>query len=123
MALNFVSGRTGAFDWLFQRISGVVLALILGLHFIILHLISGGEYEYEVIMTRLANPSWKVFYFCFLFFALYHAMNGAKILIDDYIHHPRLRTLLLSLDWLLAIVLFLYGTLIILMHQAPAVKG
>ncbi len=123
MALHFISGRTGAFDWLFQRVSGVALAVILILHFILLHLVASGEYEYEVIMTRLASPGWKVFYLCFLFFALYHAMNGAKILIDDYIHVPGWRTLLLSLDWVLALVLFFYGALIILAHQAPVVQG
>ncbi|MBW2085823.1 MAG: succinate dehydrogenase, hydrophobic membrane anchor protein [Deltaproteobacteria bacterium] len=123
MALNFVSGRTGAFEWLFQRVSGVVLAMILATHFILLHFISDGEYEYDVIMARLASPPWKVFYLCFLFFALYHAMNGAKILIDDYIHEPRWRTLLICLDWLLALVLFFYGALVIIAHTAPVVQG
>lgn len=123
MALIFVSGRTGAFEWLFQRVSGVVLAVILATHFILLHFISGGEYEYHTIMARLASPTWKVFYLCFLFFALYHAMNGAKILIDDYIHQPRWRTLLICLDWLLALVLFFYGALVIITYTAPVVQG
>lgn len=119
--LNFVSGRTGAFDWLFQRVSGVFLAVAFAVHFIVLHFMGDGTFTYESVTSRLASPFWKTFDLCFLFFALYHSITGTRLIIDDYIHSPGLRTLLTTLVWVLAIVLFFLGAVIIFSIKAPAV--
>ena len=120
MNLNFISGRNGAFDWLFQRISGVFLAIAFTVHFVVLHFMGGGEITYEVVMTRLASPFWKTFDLCFLFFALYHAVTGMRLILDDYVHAPGWRTLVTSVLWVLAIVLFALGAVILFSIKAPA---
>ena len=43
------SGRSGSFAWLFQRVSGVALVVILGIHFIVLHYSGTGS----ISSTRL----------------------------------------------------------------------
>ncbi|MEW5725580.1 MAG: succinate dehydrogenase, hydrophobic membrane anchor protein, partial [Thermodesulfobacteriota bacterium] len=57
---------------------------------------------------------------CFLFFALYHAVTGARLIFDDYLHAPSWRTLVTVLLWVLAVVLFLLGAVIIFSLKASA---
>ncbi len=123
MGLNRISGRSGAFDWLFQRISGVVLAVAFAAHFIVLHFMGDGTFSYESVATRLASPFWKTFDLLFLAFALYHSVTGTRLIIDDYIHSPGWRTFLTSALWVLAIVMLILGTVIIFSLKAPVVAG
>lgn len=123
MALRIISFRSGTFNWLFQRISGLALAAILGLHFVVIHLISNGAYDYQTIMERMASPAWKALDICFLVLALYHGMTGATIVIDDYVHRAGWRNLLYVLNWLLALFLLMYGTMIVLSLKAPVAAG
>ena len=109
------------FGWVFQRVSGIALAVILALHFVVIHFTSSGNIDYASVMTRMASPFWKGLDLGFLYLALFHSVNGFKILIDDYIHQPVLRLVLESLNWLLAFVLAVYGSLIILSFSAPGV--
>jgi succinate dehydrogenase / fumarate reductase membrane anchor subunit len=71
--------------WLFQRISGLSLVLLLLLHFIIIHFTGSGEITYERVSARLNDPFWKVFDLAFVFFALTHGFYGLWIVICDYI--------------------------------------
>ena len=117
MSLNLISGRSGTFDWIFQRVSGVFLAMAFTVHFVVLHF-RGEELNYENIIYRLSSPSWKVFDLCFLFFALYHAVTGIRLIMDDYIHRPGWRTFLTCILWILAIYLFFTGAVIIFSIKA-----
>jgi len=99
----FGSGRSGAFDWYFQRVSGVALLVTLFLHFYVLHYAIPGPVTYEKVMARLASPTWKAIDIAFLIFAVYHAMNGFKMIIDDYVHSSGLRALVIGALWVVAI--------------------
>lgn len=123
MALRIISFRSGTFNWLFQRISGVALAAILGLHFVVLHLISHGVYDYRTIVERMASPAWKALDIFFLVLALYHVMTGVTLVIDDYVHRAGWRNFLYVLNWLLALFLLMYGTMIVLSLTAPVAAG
>jgi succinate dehydrogenase / fumarate reductase, membrane anchor subunit len=123
MSLNLISGRSGAFDWLFQRITGVFLAVAFAVHFIVLHFMGDGHITYESVMTRLSSPGWKVFDLVFLFFGLYHSVTGARLILDDYIHHPLWRSIITALLWVLAIYLFFTGAVIVFSLQAPVSAG
>jgi succinate dehydrogenase hydrophobic membrane anchor protein len=108
------SGRSGAFEWLFQRVSGVALAVILGLHFILLHYTGGGNITYESVAPRLASPLYKGLQLTFLVLGLVHAMNGVKLVIDDYVHREGWRIVLTSLNWVVSLSFFLFGAVTVL---------
>ncbi len=110
-------GRSGAFEWLFQRVSGVVLLVILGLHFILLHYTGGGPVTYEAVAPRLADPYYKGLQLLFLVLGLYHAMNGIKLVIDDYVHREGWRILLTSLNWVVCLAFGLFGAVTVLTFQ------
>ncbi len=110
----FGSGRSGAFDWYFQRISGIALVIGLFTHFVVLHFLTSPPLTYEKVMARLSSPVWKVFDIVFLIFAVYHAINGFKLIIDDYVHTPSIRALLIGALWVLGIAFFIMGFLTII---------
>lgn len=107
------SGRSGAFDWYFQRISGIVLVIGLFVHFIVLHFMTEPPLNYAKVMERLSSPVWKTFDVAFLVFAVYHALNGFKMIIDDYVHTTSVRSFLIGALWVVAIVFFIMGFLTI----------
>lgn len=113
----FGSGRSGAFDWYFQRVSGVVLAVILGVHFILIHYTGSGPVSYEAVAPRLASPYYKALQLLFLVLALYHAMNGIKMVIDDYVHNDGWRTWLTALAWVVCLAFLIFGAITVLTFQ------
>lgn len=108
------SGRSGAFAWLFQRVSGVTLIVILGVHFILLHYSGAGKISYDTVAPRLADPYYKAFQLLFLAMAVYHCMNGLKLVLDDYVSSPGWRVLLTTLNWVVCGALFIFGAVTIL---------
>lgn len=106
----------GAFNWFFQRISGAMLLLALLAHFWVIHFFppAHGEITYESVMARLQHPAWKTTDLLFLFFGLYHGMNGVLMVVHDYIHKAGLRIVIISVLWIAAIWLLIMGSLTIL---------
>lgn len=50
----------------------------------------------------------------FLVLALYHAMNGIKLVIDDYVRSPGWRTILTSANWVAALAVLIFGAITVL---------
>jgi succinate dehydrogenase / fumarate reductase membrane anchor subunit len=115
------SGRSGAFEWLAQRVTGVALVVILAVHFILLHYTGGGPVTYDTVAPRLADPYYKALQLLFLVMGLYHAMNGVKLLIDDYVHAPGWRAFFTGLNWVLAIAFLIFGAITVLTFEYQAV--
>ncbi len=108
------SGRSGTFEWLFQRVSGVALLIILAIHFVLLHYTGDGPVTYQKVAPRLANPAYKAMDLLFLVLALYHGMTGVKLVIDDYLHHKGLRLLAVGLLWVVCLGFLIFGAITIL---------
>lgn len=119
---NVTSG--GAMLWLFQRITGVYLAVVLFAHVWLLHYLIGlkpgysGELAYRLIAERVATPLWKTIDISFLVVALFHGLYGLWIVLEDYIHWGWARIFLYSAISIVAIVALVLGILTILPFQA-----
>ncbi len=75
------SGRRGNFElyaWVFMRVSGVLLVLLVLGHFAIMHVIDGGisRVNFAFVSGRWSNPFWRVYDFAMLTLALLH---GGKL--------------------------------------------
>lgn len=101
--------RTQGLIWSFQVISGIVLAIILVIHFWVLHYSSGDILTYEIIAKRLSQPWYKFIDTLFLALVLYHGLNGARQIFLDFNLKNRTRQALFIILTILAIVLFLLG--------------
>ena len=113
-----LSATGGIYGWLFQRISGVVLIILLCAHFIIMHYFADGEVSYDIVKERLANPFWKTFDMTFLSLALYHGLNGAWSVVQDYFPKPVVRIIVFSFLCCLGLILLVLGTITIVPFKA-----
>ena len=115
MNLGFRSLKSGGeFSWFFQRLSGTILVVILLLHFFTLHFTAGGKITFEVIALRLSKSFWKTFDIVFLALALWHGLNGIRLVCDDYLNNWKWRTLILISLYTIGIIFFTFGSLTII---------
>ena len=115
MKKNFKeTSKTGAIAWLLQRVSAVVLFVMLIYHFVYYHFISQGVYPWKTVVTKMQSPWFNLLQFTFLVTALYHGLNGIWMVTEDYIHGKMARMIIFSLLVLLGVSLLFVGTLTIL---------
>jgi succinate dehydrogenase / fumarate reductase, membrane anchor subunit len=112
----------GAFDWFFQRISGIILGIMLAVHFILLHF-SGVELTFQGVSEHLSQPSWLVFNLMFLVLGTSHAINGFFMLLHDYVQNNLWRGILTGTLWTLGILMIVIGSMTIFRVQPLTVLG
>jgi succinate dehydrogenase / fumarate reductase membrane anchor subunit len=91
------SGGFELWSWFFMRISGLLLlGLALG-HLVIMHLIHNvDEIDYAFVAGRYVSGFWRGYDLMMLVLAMFHGVNGMRILIDDYVHPPMWRRVALG---------------------------
>ena len=125
MRKNFKeTSKTGAIAWLLQRISAVVLFVLLIYHFYTYHFISSATPEWEKVVSKMQSPWFSLIQFLFLTAALYHGLNGVWMVVEDYIHSKFWRIFIFSLILFAGSGLFFVGILTILkISNLELVKG
>lgn len=96
--------------WVLQAVSGIALALLLGMHWIAQHYpASGGLRSYTQVVVYLQNPLAFVLEMAFLVVVTAHALLGVRaILLDLGLQAGRQRLLNISLG-LLGVLTVIYG--------------
>jgi succinate dehydrogenase / fumarate reductase membrane anchor subunit len=110
--------------WFFMRISGVILVFLVLIHLFIMHLVDSGveRVNFVFVAERWDNVGWKTFDWAMLVFAVLHGTNGARVVIDDYVRRPGLRTAIKGSLYAVAGVLTIMGTAVIVTFS-PEVAG
>ncbi len=108
----------GASGWLFQRVSGIALVLLILLHFVVIHFTGGGEVSYSRVVTRLSLPFWKVIDLSFLTLALAHGLYGLWLIAGDYLNRGWMRIVVFFVLSIGGIVLFTLGAITIIPFAA-----
>lgn len=104
------AGRANGIFWGIQLLSGIFLLIVLGAHFWALHFKTANQtLSYQLILSRLSNPLWKVLDTVFLALVLYHALNGVRAIILDFNVSKTMRGLLFWLCVIAAIACFIFG--------------
>lgn len=103
------------YSWLFMRLSGIVLIVLVLGHLFIMNILDGGVHriDFAFVAGRWSSPFWQIWDLTMLWLAMLHGGNGVRTVINDYASKPRTR---LILQTLLAIAVFLIvvlGTLVI----------
>src|SRR6185437_10630487 len=109
------------FSWYFFRISGVGLVFLALIHVFFVHISTDvSETVYDFVAARYANPFWRLYDLLLLTLALFHGLNGLRIILDDYISRRGARLAVQSLLFLVAITFWLLGTITIVTFRPGA---
>ncbi|MGV9311487.1 succinate dehydrogenase hydrophobic membrane anchor subunit [Streptomyces sp. NPDC003691] len=101
--------------WLFMRLSGVLLVVLVIGHLIIQLVLDGGvsKIGFAFVAGRWASPFWQVWDLLMLWLAMLHGANGLRTVINDYAERPNTRLWLKGLLYAATVFTILLGTLVI----------
>lgn len=109
------TSRSGSVAWLLQRISAVILFVLLMLHFVTYHFLGHGKaVSYQWVMSKVGSWWFPLLQFAFLLTALYHGLNGVWSVMEDYTTSRFWRLVWYSLLLTAGIVLLFIGSLTII---------
>lgn len=98
--------------WLFMRVSGVLLALLVVGHLLdtaIIHDTAAIDASYTA--KRWGNPFWRVWDGALLGLGLLHGAHGLRTIVDDHVAHPARRELAVTAISVVAGVLLLLSAI------------
>ncbi len=83
----------GSYVWMFQRLTGLVLAFYLGLHLLVLGSALKGGASFNQVMAMLETPWIKVLETALVWVALFHTANGIRLVLLDLVPSLNQRSL------------------------------
>ena len=76
--------REGAWLWLYKIVAGLFIVVLLGVHFIVNHLVAPeGLLSYNDVVRYYTNPIVPVMEIAFLIFVISHALVGLRSILLD----------------------------------------
>lgn len=78
------SRNSGSFSWVFQRITGIVLVVVMIGHYILMHYNPQSGHSYEAVLIRMQSNWYRVLDLTFVVLGMYHGMNGVWGIFRDY---------------------------------------
>ena len=74
------------YSWLFMRMSGIVLVVLVLGHLFIMNVLDGGVHRinWGFVAGRWASPFWQMWDLMMLWLAELHGANGLRTVINDY---------------------------------------
>jgi succinate dehydrogenase / fumarate reductase membrane anchor subunit len=111
-------GTRGNFEmiaWLFMRLSGVVLVVLIFGHLFVNLLVGEGIHaiDFGFVAGKWASPFWQWWDVLMLWLALVHGANGMRTLVNDYTNPGMVQRLLKLALVASAAVLIVLGTLVV----------
>ena len=87
------------YGWLFMRLSGIVLVVLVLGHLLIQLVLDGGvsKIGFAFVAGRWASPFWQVWDLLTLWLATLHGVNGLRTVINDYAERDATRLTLKTL--------------------------
>lgn len=78
------STASGSFSWVFQRITGLILVVVMIGHYILMHYTPESGHTYDAVLARMQSNWYRVFDLTFVVLAMYHGLNGIWGIFRDY---------------------------------------
>jgi succinate dehydrogenase / fumarate reductase membrane anchor subunit len=112
--------------WLFMRLSGVVLVVLIFGHLTVNLLVGEGIHaiDFGFVAGKWADPFWQVWDLAMLWLAMLHGTNGVRTIINDYAEKDSTRLWLKIVLYAATTVIIILGTLVIFtFNPCPVVDG
>ena len=106
--------------WYLMRLSGLGLFVLVLAHYLILHVLKDpAEQDASwIAQVRWSSLFWRAYDWLMLMLVLFHGFMGMRIIVVDYTRGGT-RTVLITSLYLLAIVLFVLGTMVVMTLPNP----
>ncbi|WP_189130464.1 succinate dehydrogenase hydrophobic membrane anchor subunit [Wenjunlia tyrosinilytica] len=103
------------YGWLFMRLSGIVLVVLVLGHLVIQLVLDGGvsRIGFAFVAGRWASPFWQFWDLLMLWLAMLHGANGMRTIINDYSERDNTRFWLKMVLYTATVFTVLLGTLVI----------
>ncbi|ALD63142.1 succinate dehydrogenase hydrophobic membrane anchor subunit [Glutamicibacter soli] len=117
----------GSFEmlaWLFMRLSGVALIVLIFGHLISNLIVGDGinAISFGFVAGKWADPIWQFWDLAMLWLAMLHGTNGVRTIINDYAEKHSTRAWLKGILYVATIFIVVLGTLVIFTFD-PCVAG
>jgi succinate dehydrogenase hydrophobic anchor subunit len=107
--------------WYLMRLTGLGLFVLVLSHYLIMHVLNDPKDQDSVwVALRWSSTFWRGFDWLMLMLVLFHAFMGMRVVIGDLTSGGR-RTALLSVLYVLAVLLFTIGTIVVMTLPAGRV--
>ena len=111
-------GSRGNFEmiaWLFMRLSGVLLIVLIFTHLFMNLMVGDGikAIDFGFVAGKWASPLWQVWDLVMLWLAMLHGANGVRTIINDYADKNSTRMWLKTVLYISTVVIVVLGTLVI----------
>ena len=103
------------YSWVFMRVSGLLLVVLVLGHLLIMNVLDGGvsRINFGFVAGRWASPFWRTWDLMQLWLAELHGTNGLRTVINDYAVRDTTRFWLKVLLFTSAFLVLTLGTLVI----------
>jgi succinate dehydrogenase / fumarate reductase membrane anchor subunit len=101
--------------WLFMRLSGVVLVVLIFGHLFVNLMLGDGIHaiDFGFVAGKWSSPFWQWWDLIMLWLAMLHGTNGVRTIINDYAERNGTRMTLKTVLYAAAVVIIVLGTLVI----------
>lgn len=111
-------GKSSNFEmlaWLFMRISGVLLVVLIFVHLFSNLMVGDGinGVDFGLVAGKWASPFWQIWDLVMLWLAMLHGTNGVRTIIDDYTESHRVRFTVKMVLYTASAAIIVLGTLVI----------
>jgi len=99
-----------------MRLSGLALVILALGHMFIMHVlveITGGEIDFAFVQSRWGTPFWRIYDLLLLLLAFIHGVNGARIVIGDYVTNRTGRSLVIGIFLVISAIWLVLGMAVI----------
>ncbi|HKU11034.1 MAG TPA: succinate dehydrogenase hydrophobic membrane anchor subunit [Sinomonas sp.] len=122
-------GTKGGFEmaaWLFMRLSGIVLVVLIFGHLFVNLMVGNGVHaiDFGFVAGKWASPFWQWWDLAMLWLAMLHGTNGVRTIVNDYADRDTVRFWLLVVLYAAATAIVILGTLVIFTFDpCPVING
>ena len=116
------SGRE-RFWWYFMRLSGLALVVLALGHMFIMHVlvvIAGQEIDFAFVQSRWGTPFWRIYDLLLLILAFVHGVNGARVVVTDYVANRTARSFFIGALLVVAAIWLVLGMAVIAFFDPDA---